>query len=681
MKFYTLFLSCTLVLASRLVAQGQQPLTRDEIVRLAKSMADTVWTPSVANVKPTSCGGKTNGYIAGHPYQGIPYLLGGLDGISTKNGANEFLRKLGPPSNKPVLSEDLGNQGKCATGIDCAGFVIRSWGVDVSGINVSGLWTYAVRTTREALKSGDAISLAAGSHVVLVDRVGPQIVPKTKWKVVEICEAHKHGLRADCGRILDPVRFTTQADYLDHMAVMLTPPPQIRTDNSRKPSRPVRPHNSSTTRISPEVLSFSQPVLDFGPVEADSLSVRSVKLFYEGSSDAVFSSSVSQTSFELEASKSEIRVPSHSSITLTVRFKSSSAGDFRGELTVFSKEGTITAHLPLAARAITHCLSLAGNIPITFGLVNARSRVTLTRKATLVNCGSERVTVERLEITGDPRWVYAIEPFVPFRLDEAESKEVEIVLKGAADGLFSGTLNILTDATRKPHPIAVTATGASACLEQPQPVHLGQRSSGDPGNSVELPLRSCSDIAVEGVSLSADQPFFEVASAPKRILGNQSSSAVLSLRADSPPGVKESSVTIRADDLPDMVVSVRVEGRQCLDAAPRSVSYEPQRVSRRVKSETVVVKNGCSSALELSASLIGATESFSLDGNPKKALRLKPGESGQFQVRYKAQRANHSSAIVAIEISNGSHLDIPVTAEASRNNWFVAFMRWLRILD
>ena len=161
--------------------------TRAEIVARARKLADHGWMCGAPNLN-ASCSRKyRSDWKAGERITGIPYRWGGSDGIE------EFDRKLaeglaaGAHSRYGVLS--------CAAGIDCSGFVTRSWGLTSSGhaYSTSNLRDIAGKPKYNwftDMKPGDVLN-RPGSHVVLFTGYNPN-------GTINVCEASGSKARVVC---------------------------------------------------------------------------------------------------------------------------------------------------------------------------------------------------------------------------------------------------------------------------------------------------------------------------------------------------------------------------------------------------------------------------------------------------------------------------------------------------
>ena len=146
-------------------ANNSQPLDRDEIVAVARQIAEHTWVCREQNRSAPCVTASTYecDWNANQTVQGIAYDWGGMDSIE------EFDRKLA--QGQAAGSHSRHGITGCTAGIDCSGLVSRCWGI------TSIREKYSTRSIRDIggrprynwysdMKPGDALN-KEGSHIVL----------------------------------------------------------------------------------------------------------------------------------------------------------------------------------------------------------------------------------------------------------------------------------------------------------------------------------------------------------------------------------------------------------------------------------------------------------------------------------------------------------------------------------
>lgn len=143
------------------MADDLVPMTRDQMLSIARQIANYTWTCREENrVAPCVPGSYECDFEAGESITGIAYDWGGIDGIIEYQVKLDQGQAAGSHSRHGVTG--------CTAGIDCSGYISLCWGQR----SKYGTWTLREIGAKPKynwyteMKPGDAL-VKPGSHVVL----------------------------------------------------------------------------------------------------------------------------------------------------------------------------------------------------------------------------------------------------------------------------------------------------------------------------------------------------------------------------------------------------------------------------------------------------------------------------------------------------------------------------------
>ena len=218
-KYFLRIVPLTITIILGLVHTNVWGITKSQVIQTAHEYATYEWDCSAINA--SGCGGGTGCVVSegnfneNDPVVGVAYKYGGFDTVE------DFDLKLqdhtaghgglngDPPPEWCVAS--------CATGIDCASFIGRCWGLNLTSyVTCTDLTSMSTQIIdRSEIKRGDMLRLpisGPGGHCVLFDGFtdnGKLIIYESTWG------SHKRVIHRDgqCGNP-DPVGWGP-GEYLD----------------------------------------------------------------------------------------------------------------------------------------------------------------------------------------------------------------------------------------------------------------------------------------------------------------------------------------------------------------------------------------------------------------------------------------------------------------------------------
>jgi len=199
-----LFLAVVILFNFALTETSSAMITRDEIINIAESYKNHLWTASRGNVcsnKIVWRGDKqvridtpdekckkacfNRGWWSPKKVnQGVPYKWGGFNTLSRFDEGIRSGSCGGDVCNKSIELSSYGSYDYDAVGIDCSGFVSRCWNQGTKYSTRSIPKTFRELENYDDLKKGDALD-RAGSHVMLFKEFMGSEFPYYTLKVYE----------------------------------------------------------------------------------------------------------------------------------------------------------------------------------------------------------------------------------------------------------------------------------------------------------------------------------------------------------------------------------------------------------------------------------------------------------------------------------------------------------------
>ena len=210
------------------------------------------------------------------------------------------------------------------------------------------------------------------------------------------------------------------------------------------------------------VLTVLETAINFGTVEAAQTVQQTITIKNTGTAPLEITgieSDVSGLTFEL----SMFTLEPNSSLTVTVTFPSSTAGEFSGNITILSNDpdrATRTLSVSVIVQAAPAPVLVVGEPAIDFGSIDAEK--TAQQSFTITNTGTAP-----LEVTGIESDVSGLtfEPSI-FTLEPDGSQTVTITFPKPMEGEFSGLINILSnDPDRAKHTLTISGVVQPLSLE------------------------------------------------------------------------------------------------------------------------------------------------------------------------------------------------------------------------
>ncbi|MFB3896107.1 MAG: hypothetical protein ACE14V_07380 [bacterium] len=151
-------ISISVVLIVLILAVSGYPISRDNVMNTAYSYYTATWTCSSANADPA-----WNTFTPGSTYQGIPYNMHGYDTLSTA-----FWKLAHGVIAGNHLQYSTNTWTESHAGVDCSGYVCRTWGEDTYHFLTSEMYKIATTISWSDLLRGDVLN-SSGQHVRLFD--------------------------------------------------------------------------------------------------------------------------------------------------------------------------------------------------------------------------------------------------------------------------------------------------------------------------------------------------------------------------------------------------------------------------------------------------------------------------------------------------------------------------------
>jgi MYXO-CTERM domain-containing protein len=139
-----------------LSAPAAADVSRTEVIDRAKAYVFYPWRATQANLVAACHANYTSDFVVGD-FVGVAYDWGGFDSLF------DFSRKLG--QGQGAGSPAGGLVSSCTTGVDCSGFVSRTWKTSTK-YGTSTIHEVSSQITTNSLLAGDALN-DAGNHVTL----------------------------------------------------------------------------------------------------------------------------------------------------------------------------------------------------------------------------------------------------------------------------------------------------------------------------------------------------------------------------------------------------------------------------------------------------------------------------------------------------------------------------------
>ena len=148
------------------LAAALPPVTRAEMIDIAKRMANHPWVVRAANLEASCLPHYKSSFRKDENITGVAYDWGGMDDNA------EFDRKLAAG----FAAGSHADQGvtSCTSGVDCSGFVALCWkqAIKYGTATIATISDPINGNVYRDLKPGDALNLP-GTHIVLFDSYNP----------------------------------------------------------------------------------------------------------------------------------------------------------------------------------------------------------------------------------------------------------------------------------------------------------------------------------------------------------------------------------------------------------------------------------------------------------------------------------------------------------------------------
>lgn len=133
-------------------------ISRDKVMETAYSYYTATWTCIPGNADTA-----WNTFGVGTTYQGIPYNMGGYDTLSTA-----FWKLAHGVIAGNHLADSINTHTPDHAGVDCSGYVCRTWAEDTYHFLTSAMYRIATTISWSSLMKGDILN-SSGQHVRLFD--------------------------------------------------------------------------------------------------------------------------------------------------------------------------------------------------------------------------------------------------------------------------------------------------------------------------------------------------------------------------------------------------------------------------------------------------------------------------------------------------------------------------------
>ncbi len=212
------------------------------------------------------------------------------------------------------------------------------------------------------------------------------------------------------------------------------------------------------TANSSGTLSGSPSPLAFGGVQVGQSSSLTGTITNNGSASVTISqANLSGSGFSISGLTLPTTINANQSTTVSVRFAPQAAGAVSGNLAIVSNGSNGTLNIGLSGTGVTPGVVSANPSSLSFGNVATGSSV--TKSETLTNSGGTAITVSSITPTGTGFSISGVNP--PLTLSPGQAVTFSVVFAPQANGSFTGSLAIASNASNPSLSISITGAGVT----------------------------------------------------------------------------------------------------------------------------------------------------------------------------------------------------------------------------
>ncbi len=208
------------------------------------------------------------------------------------------------------------------------------------------------------------------------------------------------------------------------------------------------------------VLDASTTSVNFGSMQTGATATQQVVLTNVGSAGVSISQfACAGAGFEVSAPGVPLSLSVGQSVSVTVSFSPSAAGNYSGTLTVSSNASNSPAIVTLSGTGMSLQLS-ASPTNVSFGDVVVGS--TSTQSVSFANTGGGAVTISQASVAGTGFSLSGL--LSPLTLSPGQSVSASVTFTPSAAGSLTGSISVVSNASNSPMTVALSGTGTALQL-------------------------------------------------------------------------------------------------------------------------------------------------------------------------------------------------------------------------
>ena len=400
-------------------------------------------------------------------------------------------------------------------------------------------------------------------------------------------------------------------------------------------------------------LSANPTSLAFGSVQVGNNSSLSETLTNTGGSNVVISqASVTGAGFSVTGLALPATVAPSQSVTFTVKFAPSAAGNINGNLAIISDASNSTLNIVLSGSGVAPGSLTATPSSVNFGNVMIGNSQTVP--VTVTNTGGVTVTISAAATTGTGFSFSG--PILPATLAAGQSTTFNAIFSPTSSGSKTGNLAITSDANNPTLNVPLSGVGVAQGQITPNPASLsfGNVAAGASKTLTETLTNSGgSSLTISAASASGTGFTLSGLTLPLTLTAGQSTTFSVQFAPTATGGVT-GSVAITSDGAnPNLNIALSGTGvtAGALSANPTSLSFGNVQVGGNASLSETLTNTGGANVTISQANVTGA--GYSITGLALPAT-LTPNQTVTFNVKFAPAAAGAVSGNLAI-VSDASN--------------------------
>ena len=416
---------------------------------------------------------------------------------------------------------------------------------------------------------------------------------------------------------------------------------------------------ASGNGVTPGALSPNPASLSFGTVQVGSSASLSETLTNTGGSNVTISqANVTGAAFSVTGLALPTTLTPSQSVTFTVKFSPTAAGNISGNLAIVSDAPGSPLNIGLSGVAVAPGALTANPSSVNFGnvVIGNSSSVLVT----VTNTGGVAVTISAAAATGTDFSFTG--PSLPVTLNAGQSTTFHAIFSPTAAASRSGTLTISSDANNPSLGIPLTGVGVTQGQITPNPASLsfGNVVIGTSKTLTETLTNSGgSSVTISAASASGAGFSLSGLTLPMTLNAGQSTSFSVQF-APTSAGAASGNVSITSDGAnPNLSIPLNGTGVTpgTLSANPTSLSFGNVQVGSNASLSETLTNTGGANVTISQANVTGA--GFSVTGLTL-PVTLTPSQAVTFSVKFAPAAAGAVSGTLAI-ISDASNSPLNIS--------------------